>query len=71
MLQLSTDKKKNCESYAGLAFSQKFKRDVFVWFAHRNCNSVPPNQARIARFRVIERRCIENSNKRSDRGALQ
>jgi len=33
-------------------------------------NPVPANQVRFQQFRVIERFCVEGSNKRSDRGAL-
>jgi len=39
----------------GHVFCQTFNRDVLVWFACRNYNSFPGNQARITRFRVIER----------------
>jgi len=33
-------------------------------------NPVPASQVRFQQFRVIERFCVEGSNKRSDRGAL-
>jgi len=33
-------------------------------------NPVPASQARFPQFRVIERFCVESSNKRSGRGAL-
>jgi len=33
-------------------------------------NPLPTSQVRFQQFRVIERFCIEGSNKRSDRGAL-
>jgi len=33
-------------------------------------NPVPASQARFEQFRVIERFCVESSNKHSDRGAL-
>jgi len=31
-------------------------------------NPVPASQVRLQQFRVIERFCVEGSNKRSDRG---
>jgi len=33
-------------------------------------NPLPASQIRFRQFRVIERFCVEGSNKRSDRGAL-
>jgi len=33
-------------------------------------NPVPASQVRFQQFRIIERYCVEDSNKRSDRGAL-
>jgi len=33
-------------------------------------NPVPVSQVRFQQFRVIERFCVEGSNKRSDRGEL-
>jgi len=33
-------------------------------------NPVPTSQVRFQQFRVIERFCVEGSNKPSDRGAL-
>ena len=55
----------------GHVFCETFNRDVFVRFSCRNYNSFPGSQARITRFRLTERFCIESSNKRSDRGSLQ
>jgi len=34
------------------------------------CNPVPASRVRFQQFRAIERFCVEDSNKCSDRGAL-
>jgi len=42
-------------------------RLVCLWAVAFN-NPIPASQVRIQQFRVIERFCVEGSNKRSDRG---
>jgi len=56
--------------YGGYVFGQIFNRDVFGWFACGDQNSEPANQSRFPQFRIIERFCVEGSNKLSDCGAL-
>ena len=47
---------------------QIFNHDISGWFASKIYNPVPTSQVRFQQFRVIERFCVEGSNKRSDRG---
>ena len=67
----NTDKKNRCDSY------KKRKRYVLPTFSIVGIsaglpvvvnNPVPASQVRFQQFRVIERFCVEGSNKRTDHG---
>jgi len=51
-----------CVKYLTMTFPVGFSAKIY--------NPVPVSQVRFQQFRVIERFCVEGSNKRSDRGTL-
>jgi len=67
----NTDEKNRCDSYkkrrpCGLSKFSIVGISVGLLVAVNN--PVPASHARFQQFRVIERFCVEGSNKRSDRG---
>jgi len=70
---LSTGKKKqmwNLPKTQAICFAKYLKRGVGAGLPVEVNNPVSASQVRFQQLRVIERFCIEGSNKRSDRGAL-
>ena len=55
----------------GDVFCQIFNHGVFLGLPVEINNPVPASLVRFQQFRIIERFCVEGSNKRIDRGALQ
>jgi len=62
-----------CATYetAGHVLCQIFNHVILGGLLAKIDNPFPASQVRFQQFRVIERFCVEGSNKRSDRGALQ